>query len=318
MHRFKKILMIATGATTDALTLKRVTRLAKNNDARVTVLDVIPALPNDSKKLFEFATPSKLQDLLTSQRLGELGKFASSIEKAGIEVGTKVLVGTEFVEIIREILRHGHDLVVKAAEGRGGQNKMLFGSTDLHLMRECPCAVWIIKPSKTKKSLRILAAVDPDPSGEENKLLNKTIMELATSLAELENSELHIVHTWVLYSEPLLRLLVGKVDKLARDTRKTHRKWLDDLLDSYAIPHRKRRVHLVQGSSRDVIPALAMKQRVELIVMGTAARTGLPQFLIGNTAEDVLNQVDCSVLTVKPQGFVSPVTVEESTKPSPA
>ena len=280
------------------------------------MLDVIPPLPDDSKKLLEIAPPSKLQDLLTSQRLGELAKLATSVEKAGVEVSTKVLVGTPFIEIIREILGHGHDLVVKATEGRGGKTKRLFGSTDLHLMRECPCAVWIVKPSKTRKRLRILAAVDPDPSDEENMRLNKTIMELATSLAALEKSELHIVHAWVLYSEALLRLLVGKVDKLARDTRKTHRKWLDDFLDDYPIPHRKGRVHLVQGSSRDVIPVLAMKQRAELIVMGTAARTGLPQFLIGNTAEDVLNQVDCSVLTVKPEGFVSPVTLEGQAKAS--
>ena len=66
----------------------------------------------------------------------------------------------------------------------------------------------------------------------------------------------------------------------------------------------------MRGDSKDVIPALAMKQKVELIIMGTAARSGLPQFLIGNTAENVLNRVDCSVLTVKHEGFVSPITVE--------
>ena len=38
-------------------------------------------------------------------------------------------------------------------------------------------------------------------------------------------------------------------------------------------------------------------------------RTGIPGFLIGNTAESVLQQVDTSVLTVKPERFVTPVTV---------
>lgn len=33
-------------------------------------------------------------------------------------------------------------------------------------------------------------------------------------------------------------------------------------------------------------------------------------FFIGNTAETVLAQVDCSVLSVKPEGFVTPVTLE--------
>ena len=43
--------------------------------------------------------------------------------------------------------------------------------------------------------------------------------------------------------------------------------------------------------------------------MGTVARTGIPGLLIGNTAESVLSQVGCSVIAVKPDGFVSPVAV---------
>ena len=54
----------------------------------------------------------------------------------------------------------------------------------------------------------------------------------------------------------------------------------------------------------------AKKNKVDLIVMGTVARTGIAGFFIGNTAENVLNQVDCSVLTVKPDEFVTPVSLD--------
>ena len=50
---------------------------------------------------------------------------------------------------------------------------------------------------------------------------------------------------------------------------------------------------------------------IDLLVMGTVCRTGIAGFLIGNTAEEVLNQVGCSVLTLKPEGFVTPVTLDE-------
>ena len=50
---------------------------------------------------------------------------------------------------------------------------------------------------------------------------------------------------------------------------------------------------------------------VGLIVMGTVSRSGVAGLLIGNTAEEILRQVDCSVLTVKPDGFVTPVTLDE-------
>jgi len=48
---------------------------------------------------------------------------------------------------------------------------------------------------------------------------------------------------------------------------------------------------------------------VDLMIMGTVARTGIPGFFIGNTAESILSQIDCSVLTIKPPGFVSPVNL---------
>jgi len=37
------------------------------------------------------------------------------------------------------------------------------------------------------------------------------------------------------------------------------------------------------------------------------ARTGLSGLIMGNTAETILGSVRCSVLAVKPQGFVTPV-----------
>ena len=41
--------------------------------------------------------------------------------------------------------------------------------------------------------------------------------------------------------------------------------------------------------------------------MGTVGRSGIPGLIIGNTAEKVINGIDCSLLAVKPAGFVTPV-----------
>ena len=62
----------------------------------------------------------------------------------------------------------------------------------------------------------------------------------------------------------------------------------------------------LNGMAR-LIPTLTKDMRIELILMGTVSRTGIAGFFIGNTAERVLQQEDCSVLTVKPAGFVTTV-----------
>ena len=68
--------------------------------------------------------------------------------------------------------------------------------------------------------------------------------------------------------------------------------------------------HLVKGLASKEIPALAKRIDASLIVMGTVARTGIPGFFMGNTAESILSQIECSVLAIKPQGFATPVTLE--------
>ncbi|MEQ1895543.1 MAG: universal stress protein [Planctomycetota bacterium] len=44
-----------------------------------------------------------------------------------------------------------------------------------------------------------------------------------------------------------------------------------------------------------------------LLVMGSVSRGGITGLLLGNTAERLLDRVSCSLLTIKPRDFVSPV-----------
>jgi len=66
-------------------------------------------------------------------------------------------------------------------------------------------------------------------------------------------------------------------------------------------------LHLPQGNAQKLIPEMAASRQTDLVVMGTVARTGIPGIIIGNTAEAVLDQLECSVLAVKPPGFMTPV-----------
>jgi nucleotide-binding universal stress UspA family protein len=64
---------------------------------------------------------------------------------------------------------------------------------------------------------------------------------------------------------------------------------------------------LLQGYAEQLIPQQVEKTEADLLVIGSVARTGIQGFIMGNTAEEVLSNVKCDVLTLKPDGFVSPV-----------
>ena len=103
------------------------------------------------------------------------------------------------------------------------------------------------------------------------------------------------------------RMSGEQVEQLARQILALREKQLAELVEGYHLKDPRHQVHFKIGEARTVIPKLAAKESIDLIIMGTVCRTGLPGFFIGNTAEEVLHQVDCSVLVLKPEGFVSPV-----------
>jgi nucleotide-binding universal stress UspA family protein len=197
----------------------------------------------------------------------------------------------------------------------GGTRELLFGSTDMHLMRKCPCPVWIQKPHEVARaSSRILAAVDVAAEDASEHSINRLIMDLATSLSAIEGSELHVVHAWSFYGESTLRgrafirTAEEQVEAMVNQEKMQRQRALDELLASYRAAGFALKEHLVKGDARVMIPELAELCNIDLLVMGTLGRTGVSGLLMGNTAEDILRQVSCSVLTVKPDGFVTPVT----------
>ncbi len=153
--------------------------------------------------------------------------------------------------------------------------------------------------------------MDSDPIDSEQDELNHLIMDLATSIAQQEDSELHVVHAWDLQGDDWIAARVALSDQqiksIGQEVREQHQGAFDRLLADYETVGVRMKTHLIDGRAGMVIPEQARRHDAGLIVMGTVARTGLPGFIIGNTAENVLNQVGCSVLTVKPQGFETPV-----------
>lgn len=101
--------------------------------------------------------------------------------------------GVQFIEIIRQVIRGRHDLVVKESDAGAARDSHL-DSTDMHLLRKCPSPVWIVNPSHARGYRRILAAIDVDPDNDSNAELNNQILDLSIELARKEGATLHVVH----------------------------------------------------------------------------------------------------------------------------
>jgi nucleotide-binding universal stress UspA family protein len=308
MKRFKNILFVADREDGLNTTLDRAVAVSQTNGARLTVMDVTPdsGLADYVKRTYAVDLNAQLRD----QRLQALETLMQPYADAGLPLYTTVVTGTRFIEVVRAVQRNGHDLVMKVAERDTGLAPVLFGSTDMHLLRKCPCPVWIDRSTGAASYQRLLAAVDPfdDESGD----LQRLILDLATSLAEREDAALEVVHAWELPGESMLasgrgRIARNELERLLEDTETRHRRALDELLLPYDLNTGDDNVWLLKGRPAQVISSSATQRAADLIVMGTLGRVGIPGLFIGNTAEDVLRETQTAVLAVKPSGFVSPV-----------
>ena len=321
MKRFRNILCVVQKES-DIPALERAVSLAENNQGTLTIARVIPRHVADFRLPEGGPTSGSLREWARAEHLESLEAITRPYRNR-IDPVLRLLEGTGFLEIIRAVLADGYDLVIKAAEDPPYLRR-LFGADDMHLLRKCPCPLWLTRPAEKARYSRILAAVDFNAAEPQTvaSVLNRTILEIAASLSVSEFTELHVVHAWDAPAEDLIRRWSaardGDVADYVEAERTSHargleqiaaklREWLGAESYEYVAP----RYRLIRGAAVSAVPQLAAELDVDMVVMGTVARSGIPGLIIGNTAEAILEQLTCAVLAVKGPEFTSPVRLPD-------
>ena len=311
MKRFKNILFVYSGnADANLMALKHSLDLASINRGRLTVLTVLKELPED----WHYKVP--LERYLREEVEADVKKALEDSREGSHEVTPAIefTSGEVFIETIGKVLANDHDLVIKAVESRKDKKPLRgFLTTDMHLLRKCPCPLWLFREPKNAQAPHILAAIDPSDASPKEDAMTRLILQLGSSLRErIGTASLEVIHCWELEYEdamrhsPFMRISDDELQTRLRDAETKHGAAFSAAVEEFGDRERTT-VSLLKGNPTEVIPSKVRDDSVNLIVMGTVARTGIKGLFIGNTAETILMDVDCSVLAVKPEGFVTPV-----------
>ncbi|MBN1595158.1 universal stress protein [candidate division FCPU426 bacterium] len=314
MQRFANILCLYSKKE-DQAAWEHALHLGKHNRARLTIMDVLDRHPRDYVMTDAGAWQS-MHQMTKARCLAYLQKMIAPAKRQGLKVAASVKEGIPSVVLIQEVLRQRHDLVVVSAAARKGIEELIFGSIPSQLMRKCPCPVWVIK-STQKAFARIMAAVDPDPKNRTKNKLNRKILDAAVAMASWEQSSLHVVHAWS--SLPQMYLSHGHMSvdqkdilQLSHSIQLSQQQAFHALLAPYYRIWPRLKIHFIKGEPEGVIPRLAGRLKIDLVVMGTVVRTGVAGFIMGSTAEELLPRLNCSLLTLKPDGFRTPIHTSRS------
>lgn len=308
MKRFQNILYVSHGIGEGTEGLIQALTLTRKNDAKLSLLTVYPELPKTHEayrsvyeKSLEEGVQQRLHESLTVLGVKEPADF-SQIMLSGNALAQSV---------IQFVLRDGTDVLIKEAES--GEEGKGFRSIDMELLRNCPCPVWLNRrPVNARAQIKIAVAVDPDTRSSEERDLAIKLLRLSRELADGYSEKLMVISCWEYEFENFLRRNVWgnmpeeDVSKVVQTTQAHHYSLVDALIKESGIGGEIIQQR-VRGIPDEAIPKVVERNKVDILVMGTIGRTGIPGFIIGNTAENIVQSLQCSLLALKPAGYVSPV-----------
>lgn len=244
------------------------------------------------------ATQSELHLLVCDTQRNHdvfLDDLALSLREEGHTVSTRQdWQETTYQTIIAAQQAEGCGLVIKQHYPDNPLKKALLTPDDWKLLRYCPCPVLLVKTDRPWTGGKVLAAVDVGNDEPEHRSLHANIVCHAHDIAHLAKGELHVLSA---HPAPLLTAADPSF-QLSETIAARYREACQSFQDEYGLGNHQ--LHIAEGPADLLIPQMALQLDAVVTVIGSVARSGLSGALIGNTAEVVLDALQCDVLVLKP------------------
>ncbi|MBB1384854.1 MULTISPECIES: universal stress protein UspE [Pseudoalteromonas] len=305
MDTIKRIIAIIDPTKDDQHGLARSIDLAKKSGASITAFMTVYDFSYEMTTMLSGDEREAMRKAVIKDRELWLNDLVSPYQDLDIETQV-VWHNRPYEAIINTVIEQQYDLVIKSTHQHGALKSVIFTPTDWHLVRKCPTPVLFVKEMAWPAHGNILAAVNAVSENEQHMALNKRIIKDAQFLCELANAKLNLVNAYP--ATPIniaIEIPEFNPGLYNESVKKHHIDSTNELAAEFNL--RQEQCFIEEGLPEDVIPDVAKRLNSELVVIGTVGRTGLSAALVGNTAEHVIDSLDCDVLALKPDGYVSPM-----------
>lgn len=296
MKRFKNILVSYDLTDGGEATLDRAIALARQNDAQLTLVQVID--------------PNWKAAEMIGERRRMLARLASGIVLPESQVATEVRLGVRAEEILAAARERAADLIMMPDEIGSTFTRLLAIDTEAELMRHADCPVWVVRGSDANRYQRIVAAVDAGKPDAYSCTANRRILEMASSLARMEDAELRILYAWEFEGTERERMnselppgMYAEQLELGRLRNLEMVAWL--VADILGEPLVGQPV-AVHGRPEKAIVDYIETAGADLLVMEGSAGNPLTAGFLDTPALQMLRKADCSVLLTRPGPISAP------------
>ncbi|WP_100613754.1 universal stress protein [Confluentibacter citreus] len=269
-------------------TLESAIILAKTFNSKVTPIYVLP----------DDIVNEKAKNLLVDAASQKLKETIETIAKHGIKTGEPLLKhGSAIDAIARAAVEINSNLLVLGAGESSVKQNFKLGTTAERIIQKSEKPVFVVKEKTPLNIRQILCPIDFSPASQ-RALTNAIIIakKFKAQLTILSVCEIQTA-SWFITNE------VTEMENKARCEK--HKARFESFLKGFSLSGLNWEPEIPQGIAAEEILNTISKKSIDLLVMGTAGRTGLNRLMLGSVTEKVIREVPCSFLTLKSEDALS-------------
>lgn len=289
---FKKVMVVIDAEANHQVALDKALQFARRDEFELVLLSCDHTQYLVEGYYFDGPEVEKLRAEYIAGRLAMLEEIAEPLRENGLDV-TSIAEWAypNYEGVIAQAEKQGVDLIIYHVERHGAVSRMLLTHDDWQLVRLSSVPLLLVKDTPWKKSMSIMAAVDPQHARHKPSGLDHKILETSQHLADLMAGQVFAVHAY----HP-----IAFSGEYPRDAKQIHEEAFTRLMADFDIP--KDRQLLIEES-----PVFALQQAekqidADVIVLGGISRSVITDVIIGSTTEQVVDYLQCDVLVLKPDG----------------
>ncbi len=309
MSIYSKILVVADINNDEQPALARAMQLAQKSVSRshITFFLSIYDFSYDMTSMLSKDERDAMRKGVIHQREAWMRSIAKEYINDSVDFDVVVVWHNRPYEaIIKEVFSGDHDIVIKGTRKHDILESVIFTPTDWHLLRKCPIPVLLIKHPDWPENASILASVHVGSENPTHIELNDHMVEQLTNISGRLEAKPYLINAYpVTPANITIELPEFDPATYSNAVRGHHLTAMKSLRQKHSYDEEQTVVE--QGLPEDVIPQAAESLNAAMVILGTTGRTGLSAVFIGNTAEHVIDKINCDVLALKPQGYISPL-----------
>jgi len=236
--------------------------------------------------------PAVLQQLADDAQRGLDAAVRDAAALGAKRVTSRLVNGVPWRSLVDLLDDPEFDLVVIGTHGRTGLSRILIGSVAEQVVRHAPCSVLAVhSDGESRPFTHVLCPVDFSDHARQ-------ALDAAAGLARPGGagiSLLHVIEAPVAYSgelpDPELRRELDRRSSELLDA------WAAELRGKVPVPVTT--LCRVGWAGAEILAALDRDPTIDLVVMGSHGRTGIPRVVLGSVAEKVVRHARCPVLVAR-------------------